>query len=97
MVHETVSTELATTIALVKTGVLLLGGAITYFAYKAYRSQGSRSLWLLTVGFALVVVGGVLGGVTDLLLPVSLAMGIVIDGVLTLAGFAVITYSLYSR
>jgi hypothetical protein len=97
MVHETISTELATTIALVKTGVLLLGGAITYFAFKAYRTQHSRSLQLLTAGFALVVIGGVFGGITDLFLPVSLAMGIVIDSLLTLAGFAVITYSLYNR
>ena len=97
MVHESISTELATAIALVKTGVLLLGGAITYFAYRAYRSQGSQSLRLLSVGFALIVLGGVLGGITDLLLPVSIASGILLDGLLTLVGFAVITYSLYTR
>ena len=97
MVHETISTELATAIALVKTGVLLLGGAITYFAYRAYRTQESRSLRLLTVGFALIVVGGVLGGITDLVLPVSIASGILLDSLLTLVGFAVITYSLYTR
>jgi hypothetical protein len=97
MVHETVSPELATTIAVIKTAVLVLGGAITYFAFQAYRSQGSRSLWLLTVGFALVALGGVVGGITDLFLPVSLAMGIAIDSLLTLVGFAVITYSLYTR
>jgi tetrahydromethanopterin S-methyltransferase subunit D len=97
MVHETISTELATAIALVKTGVLLLGSAITYFAYKAYRSQGRRSLRLLTVGFTFIVLGGVLGGITDLLLPVSIASGILLDSLLTLVGFAVITYSLYTR
>jgi hypothetical protein len=34
--------------------------------------------------------------VLDALLDISLALGVLIDAVLTLIGFAVITYSLYS-
>ena len=69
----------------VKTGILVLGGLITYFTAKAHRRTGDPSLRALAVGF----------GVIDTLVDASLAGGVLVDATLTFVGFAVITYSLY--
>ncbi|EMA00368.1 YapH protein [Haloferax denitrificans ATCC 35960] len=82
-------------IIVVKTGILVLGGLITYFSYKAYRNTGAASLRALALGFGTVTLGAMLGGALDVILNVDLATGLLIDSVLTLIGFAVITYSLY--
>ncbi|ELZ59434.1 YapH protein [Haloferax sp. ATCC BAA-644] len=82
-------------IIVVKTGILVLGGLITYFSYKAYRNTGAASLRALALGFGVVTLGAMLGGALDVILNVDLATGLLIDSVLTLIGFAVITYSLY--
>ncbi|ADE03355.1 DUF7521 family protein [Haloferax volcanii] len=95
MGHLTTSPTIATMIIVVKTGILVLGGLITYFSYKAYRNTGAASLRALALGFGVVTLGAMLGGALDVILNVNLATGLLIDSVLTLIGFAVITYSLY--
>ncbi|MFK5603100.1 MULTISPECIES: hypothetical protein [unclassified Haloferax] len=95
MGHLTTSPTIATMIIVVKTGILVLGGLITYFSYKAYRNTGAASLRALALGFGVVTLGAMLGGALDVILNVDLATGLLIDSVLTLIGFAVITYSLY--
>ena len=82
-------------IIFVKTIILLLGGGITYTAYKAYRNNGDQSLGLLSVGFGTVTLGAFLGGVANQIFSVSLAMGVFIDSLLVAVGFAIIMYSLY--
>ena len=82
-------------IIIVKTIILLLGGGITYTAYKAYRNNGNRSLGTLALGFGIVTLGALLGGIADQILSVSLAMGVLIDSLLVAIGFAIIMYSLY--
>lgn len=96
MVHTTASQTVVSLIIAVKTGILVLGGLITYLSYKAYRNTGERSLRALTIGFGIITFGALLAGVLDTLHNISLALGVLIDAVLTLIGFAVITYSLYS-
>ena len=78
-----------------KTLTLLLGGTITYFAYKASRRTGSEGLRLLAVGFGAVTLGSLLAGVADQLLAVDTDAALVVESALTAIGFAVITYSLY--
>jgi hypothetical protein len=78
-----------------KTITLLLGTLITVLAYRAYARTGSGALRALTVGFALVTVGSVLGGVLHQLLGFPLAVGQNVQSVFVAAGFAVLTYSLY--
>lgn len=78
-----------------KTVGLVLGGAVTYFAYKAYRRTGAPALRALTVGFGVVTVGGLLAGVIDRLLPVDPSYALIVDSGLTALGFAIIVYSLY--
>ena len=96
MVHTTASPAVVSLIVAVKTAILVFGGLITYFSYKAYRNTGERSLRALAIGFGIITFGALLAGVLDVLLNTSLALGVLIDAVLTLLGFAVITYSLYS-
>jgi hypothetical protein len=95
MTHSTTTPAIATALIVVKTAILVLGGLISYFSYKAYRRTGSPALRALTVGFGIITFGALLGGVFDMILDISLAAGVLVDSVLTLVGFAVITYSLY--
>ena len=90
-------TETALALAVVKTLVLVVGGVITYFAFKAYRRTRQRPLGLLAAGFGLVTLGLVLAGMLYELLDVQLAMGILLESLLVLAGFLVIAYSLYAQ
>lgn len=96
MVHTGTSASIATGIIVVKTGILILGGLITYFSLKAYRKTGSGALRALAIGFGIITLGALLGGTLDFILGVDLATGILIDAILTFLGFAVITYSLYA-
>ncbi|KAB1196822.1 MULTISPECIES: hypothetical protein [Haloferax] len=95
MGHLNASPTMATFIIVVKTGILVLGGLITYFSFKAYRRTRSPALRALALGFGIVTFGALLAGAFDILLDINLATGVLIDAVLTLIGFAVITYSLY--
>ncbi len=88
------TTSIALTV--VKTLSLLVGGLITFLAYRAYRRAAHRSLGLLAAGFGLVTLGLVLAGTLYELLNVSLLMGIFLESLLMLAGFLVIAYSLYA-
>jgi hypothetical protein len=79
-----------------KTITLLLGGLITYLAYKAYRRTGARSLRFLAVGFGIVTMGTFLAGVVDRLFASAFQWGLLIESALIAVGFAVIIYSLYA-
>ncbi len=93
--HQTGTTEIALALAVVKTLVLVVGGVITYFAFKAYRRTRQQALGYLTIGFGLVTLGLVLAGLLYELLGVQLAVGVLLESLLVLAGFIVIAYSLY--
>ncbi|WP_255192594.1 DUF7521 family protein [Natronobeatus ordinarius] len=92
--HDT-GMEITIALAIVKTLALLVGGAITYFAFKAYRRTRHQALGLLTAGFAIITLGLVLAGLFHELLNVSLAVGVLIESLLVLVGFLIIAYSLY--
>lgn len=89
------SAEMTFALAVVKTLVLVVGGIITYFAFKAYRRTRQRALGYLTAGFGLVTLGLVLAGMLYEVLSVPLVTGILLESLLVLAGFLVIAYSLY--
>ena len=82
-------------LAVVKTLSLVVGGLITFLAYRAYRRTRQRALGLLALGFGLVTLGLVLAGTLYELLDVPLQTGIFLESLLMLAGFLVIAYSLY--
>ncbi len=85
-----------TLIVVMKTLTLVLGGLITYFAFKAYRRTGAPSLRLLTIGFGVVTVGSLLAGVLDQIVQVGFQVGLLVESGLVALGFAVIVYSLYA-
>ncbi|MDY6780152.1 MAG: hypothetical protein SV760_06350 [Halobacteria archaeon] len=87
--------HVGTAIVVVKTAILLLGGLITYFTFKAYRRTGFNPLRSLSVGFGFVVSGAILGGVVHQVLNVGFKLGVLVQSALTMVGFVVITYSLY--
>lgn len=88
-----------TTIAfiVVKSLILVMGGVITYFAYKAYRRTRHRSLGFLAAGFGTVTLGALLGGVANEIFGTTLIVGIIIEGIFVLIGFTLIAASLRVR
>ena len=82
-------------IIIAKTAILVLGGSITYYALRAYGRTANRSLRALSIGFGIVTVGALVGGVSHQIIGADLAVGIAANSLLTAVGFAVIVYSLY--
>lgn len=95
--HSTAGPAVQLGIAVVKTLILITGGVITYFAYRAYSRTDSRSLGALALGFGLITMGTFLAGVVADVIGMPLAVGVLTESVLVLAGFIVIAYSLYTR
>lgn len=95
--HSTVSIEVQLALAVVKTLILLSGGTVTYFAFRAYKRTRDRSLGLLASGFGLITLGVLLAGFLSEVLDVSLGVGILVESLLVLVGMLVIAYSLYDR
>lgn len=91
--HNITATSL---IVALKTITLLLGGLITFLAYKAYRRTRSRSLGALAAGFGIVTCGTLVAGAVDQLLDAGFQVGLLIESVLITIGFGVIVYSLYT-
>lgn len=85
------------TIIAAKTAILLLGGSITYYAFRAFSRTGNSSLRALGIGFGVVTVGAFIGGVSHQIIGSDLVVGIAINSLLTAIGFAVIVYSLYAE
>lgn len=94
MPHDTAPEWVTVGLIVVKTLVVVMGGAVTYFAYRAFRRTGSRSLGLLAAGFALVTLGSALAGFAFEILDVWLGLGVLVEGLFVLAGFSLIAYSL---
>lgn len=95
--HTTAGPEVLTAVAVVKTLILVSGGIITYFAFRAYRRTDSRSLGALALGFGLITMGTFLAGVIADVIGMPIAIGVLVESVLVLCGFLVIAYSLYTR
>jgi hypothetical protein len=84
-----------TAIAVVKSVILLLGGGITYIAFKAHRRTGDDSLQLLGIGFGIITTGALLTGVANQFFRLSLELGVLVNSVFVAVGLGVIMYSLY--
>jgi uncharacterized membrane protein len=80
-----------------QTVTLLLGGLITYFSYSAYRRTELPALRALAIGFAIVTLGSIAGGVMNIIVGQRLLDSLLVESVLTAIGFATITYSLYMK
>lgn len=89
MVHVT------STVVALKTITLVLGGLITYFAFKAYRRTGAAPLRALALGFGTVTLGSLLAGLLDRVLVANATYALLAESALTAVGFGIILYSLY--
>jgi hypothetical protein len=85
-----------TAIVVAKTITLVLGGLVTYLAFKAYRRTRAAALRALALGFGIITLGAIVAGIVDLLTGLGLLYGVLVQSTLTMVGFAVITYSLYA-
>lgn len=88
-------TDFTSLVVVLKTITLVLGATVTYLSFKAFRRTQSAALRSLTIGFGLVTLGALLAGVVDQVAGLQTDLALVIESVLTAAGFAVIVYSLY--
>jgi len=89
-------------IVVTKTLILVVGGLITYFSYKAYRRTGTPEQWWLSLGFGVITVGAILGGALDLVVEMYFAedllyTSVFVSSTMTALGLSVILYSLYVR
>ncbi|MGM0371757.1 MAG: DUF7521 family protein [Halobacteriota archaeon] len=84
-------------IVLLKSASLLLGGLITFYAFRAYNRTQARPLKLLSVGFGIITLGALLGGVVDTFLLMTREWAITVESALAVIGFGVILYSLYAN
>lgn len=75
----------------------VLGGLVTYFAFRAYRRTGTQALRTLAIGFAIVTLGTILGGAIDQLSMLTRQWALVMESSMAVVGFAVILYSLYEE
>ncbi|MFB6085494.1 MAG: hypothetical protein ABEJ84_01595 [Halodesulfurarchaeum sp.] len=89
--------EITGLIVVLKTLSVALGGLITYFAYRAYRRTGASALRWLSIGFAVITFGALLGGIIDQVLVTTREWAIVMESSLAVVGFAIILYSLYAE
>lgn len=89
-------TQLTSVIVALKTATFILGGVITYFAFKAYRRTDSKALRFLAIGFGIITFGSMVAGLVDQVLMLSRDIALTIESSLTVVGFAVIVYSLYA-
>ncbi|ELZ27553.1 hypothetical protein C475_06525 [Halosimplex carlsbadense 2-9-1] len=89
--------EVAVAIAVVKSVVLLLGGAITVIAYRAYRRAGDPSLRALGAGFGVITLGALVSGAANQFFGVPFETGVLLNSVFLAVGLAIIMYSLYMQ
>lgn len=85
-----------TAVVALKSITLVLGGLITFFAYRAYRETRATPIGALALGFGLVTVGALLAGAAHQAFGLETDFVLLIEAALTAGGFAVITYSLYA-
>lgn len=90
-----VATDTLTVIA--KVVVVTLGIVISLLAYRAFHRTGSDALRWMAIGFFIITVGMLFGGLVDPLLGLAPNQGIRIQNVLTAIGFIVLVYSIYAR
>jgi hypothetical protein len=75
---------------------LILGTFIVYLAYKGYKRNSSKPLLYVAVGFALITAGTIAEGVLYVVLASELLSAIATGTAVTVLGFIVIIYSIYS-
>lgn len=74
--------------------ILVFGGVVVYYAYRAYGKTKSQAMFLLAVGFAFVTVGAIAAGVMYNFGTQDLTVPITVQAYSQAVGFFIIVYSL---
>ena len=74
--------------------ILIFGGVVVYYAWRAYGKTQSQAMLVLAVGFAFVTAGALLAGVLYNLGSLDLPTVITVQAYSQAIGFLVIVYSL---
>lgn len=80
----------------IKIVTVALGAVFLGITLRAYRRQPNRGLLVLFMAVGLLTVSAVAEGLAFQALGLSLDQAHVIEGLFTLAGFAVLVYSVWS-
>jgi uncharacterized membrane protein (DUF441 family) len=75
---------------------LVLGTFIVYLAYKGYKRNANKPLLYAATGFGLITAGTLAEGILYVLFGTELLSAIAAGTTITILGFAVIIYSIYS-
>lgn len=75
---------------------LILGAFIIYLAYKGYKRNSSKPLLYVALGFTLITAGTIAEGILYVILGSELLNAIATGTIITVLGFVVIIYSIYS-
>lgn len=89
--------EIAAYIIAAKAIVLAFGGLITYLAHQAFHRTDAAELRWFAVGFGVITLSALIGGVLNQLVSVSSAGGVLVTSLLSAAGFAVLAHALYAQ
>jgi hypothetical protein len=74
--------------------ILVFGGVVVFYAWRAFRRSKSQSMLLLALGFACVTVGALVAGVIYNLVTGDLSTVITFQAYSQAIGFFIIVYSL---
>ncbi len=88
-------TDLVATVILVKLVMLVLALVLTHLTYRAYQRSRRTEIRALTIGFASMAVGVLLGGGLYQLLRFDIMFGLLVEASFTAFGLGMIVYSLY--
>jgi hypothetical protein len=75
---------------------LILGSFIVYLAYKGYRRNAAKPLLYTSLGFGLITAGTIVEGIIYVILGGDLLPAMATGTAVTVLGFVVIIYSIYS-
>ncbi len=84
-----------TLIILANSATLVLGGAITVMAFRAFQRTNALALRALSIGIGFITAGTAIGGLLHQLFEMELIAAILLQNLCITAGFAVLVYSLW--
>lgn len=84
-----------TVLVIANTATLLLGGAITVMAFRAFRRTKAPALRALSIGIGLITAGTAVGGAMHKLFGMDLLVALLVQNVCITLGFAALVYSLW--
>lgn len=83
-------------LSIIKIATVVLGAVFLGITWRAYRRQPNRGLLVLFIAVVLMTVAAVAEGLAFRAIGLSLDQAHIIEALFTVAGFAVLVYSVWS-